>query len=33
MEVEASWQVLGKYGDVEIDMLTAGGTIVLAEEP
>lgn len=33
MEVEASWQVLGKYGDVEIDTLTAGGTIVLAEEP
>ena len=32
MEVEASWQVLGKYGDVEIDTLTAGGTIVLAEE-
>lgn len=33
MEVEASWQVLGKYGDVEIDTLTAGGTIVLADEP
>ena len=32
MEVEASWQVLGKYGDVEIDTLTAGGTIVLAED-
>ena len=31
MEVEASWQVLGKYGDIEIDTLTAGGTIVLAD--
>ena len=28
---EASWQVLGKYGDIEIDTLTAGGTIVLAD--
>ena len=32
MEVEASWQVLGKYGDVEIDTLTAGGTIVLTND-
>ncbi len=29
MEIEASWQVLGKYGDIEIDTLTAGGTVVL----
>ena len=29
MEVEASWQVLGKYGDIEIDTLTCGGTVVL----
>jgi hypothetical protein len=33
MEVEASWQVLGTYGGIEIDTLTAGGTIVLAGEP
>ena len=32
MEVEASWQVLGQYGGVEIDTLTVGGTIVLAED-
>ena len=32
MEVEAAWQVLGQYGGVEIDTLTAGGTIVLAED-
>lgn len=31
MEVEASWQVLGTYGGIEIDSLTAGGTIVLAD--
>lgn len=29
MEIEASWQVLGKYGDIEIDTLTCGGTVVL----
>lgn len=33
MEVEASWQVLGNYGGVDIDTLMAGGTIVLAGEP
>lgn len=32
MEVEASWQVLGIYGGVEIDTLMAGGTIVLGGE-
>ena len=32
MEVEASWQVLGTYGGIEIDTLTAGGTIVLGGE-
>ena len=31
MEVEASWQVLGNYGGVDIDTLTAGGTIVFGE--
>ena len=29
MEIEVSWQVLGNYGGVDIDALTAGGTIVL----
>lgn len=33
MDVEASWQVLGNYGGVDIDTLMAGGTIVLAGEP
>ena len=32
MEIEASWQVLGTYGGIEIDTLTAGGTIVLGGE-
>ena len=32
MEVEAAWKVLGTYGGVEIDSLTAGGTIVFGEE-
>ena len=32
MEVEASWQVLGNYGGVDIDTLTAGGTIVLTPD-
>lgn len=31
MEIEASWQVLGNYGGVDIDTLTAGGTIVFGE--
>lgn len=32
MELEASWKVLGTYGGVEIDSLTAGGTITFGEE-
>ena len=31
MEIEASWQVLGNYGGVDIDTLTVGGTIVFGE--
>ncbi|MBO5649864.1 MAG: hypothetical protein J6S76_08130 [Clostridia bacterium] len=31
MEVEASWQVNGTYGGIELGTLTAGGTIVFGE--